>query len=99
LALAWLLMLTYQIFTKTALITIVSFMGSVPSLASLLNSNITVGIFVCAFAWMFVLSSIISNLMFGKQKRIFIQFLVSLVLTLTASGILAAFERGWFGLI
>jgi len=92
LAIAWLLMLTYQIFTKTALTTMVSSMGSVPSLASLLNSNITVGIFVCAFAWMFVLSSIISNLMFGKQRRIFIQFLVSLVLTLTASGIFAALK-------
>ena len=89
---AWLLMLTYQIFTKTALTTVASSLRSVPSLASLLNSNIGVGIFVCAFAWMFVLSSTISNMMFGKQKRIFIQFLVGIVLTLTASGILAALK-------
>ena len=92
LAVAWVLMLTYQIFTKTALTTVVSSMGAVPSLALLLNSNIDVEIFICAFAWMFVLSSTISNLMFGKQKRIFLQFLVGLILTLTASGLLTALK-------
>ena len=31
-------------------------------------------------------------MMFGKQRRIFLQFLVALFLTLTASGILAALK-------
>jgi len=30
--------------------------------------------------------------MFGKQKRVFIQFLIGLILTLTASGILTALK-------
>jgi hypothetical protein len=44
---------------------------------------------------MFVLSTVISNLIFGKQRRIFIQFLIGLVLTLTAS---ALFDTAkWLG--
>jgi hypothetical protein len=86
-------MLTYQIFTHTALSTVaLSLRLPVPALSSLLNSNLTVAVFICAFAWMFLLSSIISNLMFGKQRRIFVQFLIGLILTLTASGILAGLK-------
>jgi hypothetical protein len=85
---AWLLMLSYQIFTKTALTTIaISLHGPSPAFALWLSGNINLAIFVCSFAWMFVLSSVISNLIFGQQKRIFIQFLIGLILTVTASGI------------
>lgn len=91
---AWLLMLTCPIFTKTALTTVASALhASTPFFASSLSSNITVAFFVCSFAWMFVLSSVISGLIFGKQKRIFIQFLIGLVLTLTASQYLMGSKR------
>jgi hypothetical protein len=65
-------------------------------LASSLRSNLGLAVFICSFAWMFVLSSVISTLVFGKQRRIFIQFLIGLVLTLTASGLFdAAKLLGW----
>jgi hypothetical protein len=86
LGIAWLLMFSYQVFTQTALTTVLSSIGGPsPVLASWLHSRIDLAAFVCSFAWMFVLSSIISNLIFGKEKRIFIQFLVSLALTVTAT--------------
>ncbi len=93
---AWVLMLTYQIFTKTALTTVASSLNdAIPYLASTLSSNLGIAVFICSFAWMFVLSTVISNLIFGKQRRIFIQFLIGLVLTLTASGLFDAAK--WFG--
>jgi hypothetical protein len=96
LAAAWVLMLTYQIFTKTALTTMASSLnGAVPYLASTLNQNISLAVFICSFAWMFVLSTVISNLIFGQQRRIFIQFLIGLALTLTASALFDAAK--WFG--
>jgi hypothetical protein len=91
--LAWILMVSYQIFTQTALTTVAfSLNGSVPLLASWINSNANVPIFVCSFAWMFVLSSLISIVMFGKERRLTIQFLVSLALTLTGSALLGLFH-------
>jgi hypothetical protein len=83
--LAWLLMVSYQIFTQSALTTLAS---SVPLLASWINNNADLTGFVCSFAWMFVLSALISVIMFGKERRLTIQFLVSLALTLTGSALL-----------
>ena len=81
-------MLTYQIFTRTALTAVASSLTHpTPTLATWLSSNIALAVFICSFAWMFVLSSVIANLIFGQQKRIFIQFLIGLALTITASGI------------
>jgi len=89
LVLAWVLMVSYQIFTQYALTTVTSSLGSsVPSLASLLSSKADLTIFICSFAWMFVLSALISIFMFGKERRLTIQFLVSLALTLTGSALL-----------
>jgi hypothetical protein len=88
-------MVSYQIFTQAALTTVAfSLNGSVPLLASWINSNANVPIFVCSFAWMFVLSSLISIVMFGKERRLTIQFIVSLALTLTGSAL-----RGLFHLV
>jgi hypothetical protein len=83
--LAWLLMVSYQIFTQTALTTVA---GSVPLLASWINNNAGLTGFICSFAWMFVLSALISVIMFGKERRLTIQFIVSLALTLTGSALL-----------
>jgi len=92
---AWLLMLSYQIFTQTALKTVA---GSAPFLYSALNSNVSVAAFVCSFAWMFVLSSVISGLIFGRQKRIFMQFLIGLILTVTASALFEAIKMAGYDL-
>jgi len=89
LVIAWVLMVSYQIFTRTALTTVASSFGSfVPSMASFINSNADTTIFICSFAWMFVLSALISIIMFGRERRLTIQFIVSLVLTLTGSALL-----------
>lgn len=89
LVLAWVLMVSYQIFTQSALTTVTSSLGvSIPVLASWINSKADLTIFICSFAWMFVLSSLISIFMFGKERRLTIQFLVSLALTLTGSALL-----------
>jgi hypothetical protein len=95
LTVAWFLMLSYQIFTQTALKTVAD---SVPFLSSTLNSNISSAAFVFSFAWMFVLSSVISGLIFGQQKRIFIQFLIGLILTVTASALFEAIKIVGFDL-
>jgi hypothetical protein len=89
LVLAWILMVSYQIFTKSALTTFASSLsGSVPLLAAWINSNADLAIFICSFAWMFVLSALVSIIMFGRERRLTIQFLVSLALTLTGSALL-----------
>jgi hypothetical protein len=87
--LAWVLMVSYQVFTQTALTTLTfSLKDSIPTLATLINSKADVTIFICSFAWMFVLSSLISVLMFGRERRLTIQFLVSLALTFAGSVLL-----------
>jgi hypothetical protein len=89
LAIAWVLIVSYQIFTQSALSTVTSSFGdSIPTLASLINSEANVTVFICSFAWMFVLSALISIIMFGKERRLTIQFSVSLALTLTGSALL-----------
>jgi hypothetical protein len=89
LVLAWILMVSYQIFTKSALTTFASSLnGSVPLLASWINSNADLAIFMCSFAWMFVLSALVSIIMYGRERRLTIQFIVSLALTLTGSTLL-----------
>ena len=89
LIIAWTLMVSYQIFTQTALASVaVGLSGSVPLVASWLSSSPGSAVFICGFAWMFVLSAMISTLMFGRERRLSIQFLVSLVLTLAGSTLL-----------
>jgi hypothetical protein len=89
LVIAWVLIVSYQIFTQSALSTVTSsFGGSIPTLASWINSEANVTVFICSFAWMFVLSALISIIMFGKERRLTIQFSVSLALTLTGSALL-----------
>ena len=91
LIIAWTLMVSYQIFTQTALASVaVSLSGSVPMVASWLRSSSDLAVFICGFAWMFVLSAMVSTLMFGRERRLSIQFLVSLVLTLAGSTLLGA---------
>jgi hypothetical protein len=85
LSVAWALMVSYQIFTETAVKTLVnSFVFYVPLLGNWLNLRIEMVVFIYAFAWVFVLSSIIPQLILGRDKGVFMQFIVCLILTLTA---------------
>ncbi|MCL5877647.1 MAG: hypothetical protein M1540_07540 [Candidatus Bathyarchaeota archaeon] len=83
LSVAWALMVSYQIFTQTAVTTVVDSLAVyVPVLGLWLASRIDMVIFVYAFAWVFVLSSIIPSLILGKERSVFVQFLACLTLTL-----------------
>ncbi len=85
LSVAWTLMVSYQVFTQTAVTTVVNSICSVfPMMSSWLLTRIDMIVFVYAFAWVFVLSSIIPSLILGKERRVFTQFIVVLALTLTA---------------
>jgi hypothetical protein len=82
-------MVSYQIFTQSAINTLAATLGGpVPVLASWLSSGSASAAFICGFAWMFVLSAVVETLMFGKEKRLSFRFLVSLGLTLAGSVLL-----------
>jgi hypothetical protein len=89
LVLAWILIVSYQFFTQSALTTLAS---SIPALATWINSNVNLMVFICSFAWMFVLSALVSLVMFGRERRLTIQFLVSLGLTLAGSALLGLLQ-------
>jgi len=89
LVIAWALMVSYQIFTQTAVKTLASALnGPAPLIATWLNSSSAVATFICGFAWMFVLSAFAQSLMFGRERRLSIQFLISLALTTAGSAVL-----------
>jgi hypothetical protein len=66
-------------------------------IADLLKSESSKAVvtFICGFAWMFVLSAIAQTLMFGRERRLSIQFLVSLALTATGSAVLWLLNVIW----
>ena len=78
-------MISYQIFTETAVTSVVAQINTLmPTIGLLLSSRIDVVIFVYAFAWIFVLSSAIPSAILGRQRGVVIQFFVCLSLTLFA---------------
>jgi ABC-type enterochelin transport system permease subunit len=82
-------MVSYQAFTQTAVKTVASALdGPAPLIASWIDSSSAVTTFICGFAWMFVLSALAQALMFGRERRLSIQFLVSLALTAAGSAVL-----------
>ncbi|MDW8023240.1 MAG: hypothetical protein RMJ15_05850 [Nitrososphaerota archaeon] len=82
---AWILMVSYQMFTHVAVTTLVSYINMFwPFLGTWLTSRVDMINFVFAFAWVFVLSSVIPSIMLGKERSVLIQFLVCLTLTFLA---------------
>jgi len=82
---SWVLTVTYQLFTDTAVKSISSNINLIsPNVGSWLNSNIQTVVFVYAFTWIFVLSSVIPSAILGKQRSTLIQYAVVLTLTLIA---------------
>jgi len=89
LIIAWALMVSYQIFTQRAVESVaLGLKEPVPLIANWLYSSPEVTTFICGFAWMFVLSALAQSLMFGRERRLSIQFLVSLALTAAGSAVL-----------
>jgi hypothetical protein len=84
LSVAWVLMVSYQVFTQTAVTTVVTAISPfVPTAATWLTARMDIIVFIYAFAWVFVLTSIIPSLILGKERSVLVQFFVCLVLTLT----------------
>ncbi len=76
-------MVSYQIFTQTAVKTVVDqLVIYTPFVGSWLLYHLDMVVFVYAFAWVFVLSSIIPGLLLGKERSVFLQFIVCLSLAL-----------------
>jgi len=85
LAVSWVLTVSYQLFTDTAVKSVATNINLFwPTVSSWLNSNIQTVVFVYAFTWIFVLSSVIPSAILGKQRSTIIQYAVVLTLTLIA---------------
>ena len=80
---SWILMISCRLFTSKAVITSLEHINSLhPSIGSWLLSKSDMIIFIYAFAWIFVLSSVIPSLILGKNNGVLIQFIVVLILSL-----------------
>ena len=75
-------MITYQIFTQTAVSTLVTNVNTiVPSVGLWLTSRMDLVVFVYGFAWVFILSSAIPGIILGKERGVLAQFFLCLTLT------------------
>ncbi|MEM3596905.1 MAG: hypothetical protein QXJ53_02065 [Candidatus Bathyarchaeia archaeon] len=82
---AWILLITYQLFTQTAVSTVVSHVKMfLPQVGEWLSYRMDVMVFVHAFAWIFLLSSVIPSVLLGKYRSVLVQFAVCLTLTFLA---------------
>ncbi|MEM3403139.1 MAG: hypothetical protein QXJ17_01105 [Nitrososphaeria archaeon] len=80
---AWTLMITYQVFTQTALSTVLNEINYYwPSIGALLISRIDTIVFIYAFTWVFVISSAMPSVVLGRQKSVILQFFVVMSLTI-----------------
>jgi len=85
LSVAWSLMISYQLFTQTAVATVIAALSTIwPSVAAWMSTRSETIIFIYAFAWVFVLSSVIPSVLLGKGRSVLIQFIVCLTLTFAA---------------
>lgn len=76
-------MISYQLFTKIAVSTSLAHVNLLlPSIGPWLLSKSDMIIFIYAFAWVFVLSSVIPSLLLGQDKSVLVQFVVILTLSL-----------------
>jgi hypothetical protein len=88
LSMSWVLTVSYQLFTDTAVRTIAFNVKSVlPSVSGWLSQNIEMVVFIYAFSWIFVLSSVIPSIILGRERSVLMQFVVCLLLTLLALSI------------
>lgn len=82
---AWSLMVGYQLFTQTAVNSVVENINMIwPSMGEWLLLRVDTLVFVHAFAWIWVLSSLIPSVLVGEERGVLVLFVVCLTLTLTA---------------
>jgi hypothetical protein len=82
---AWTMMVTYQIFTQTAVSTMLtSFNLLWPAIGEWFIPRMDLVIFIYAFSWVFVLASVIPSILLGKERSVLVQFFVCLILALFA---------------
>jgi hypothetical protein len=97
---AWTLLISYQLFTQTAVSTVVTHIKMIwPFVGEWLVYRMDVIVFIYAFAWIFLLSSVIPSFILGKQRSVLIQFVVCLTLAFAAfeiQDLLIAYELGPF---
>jgi len=85
LSISWILMISYQLFTQTAVTTVVAYVSILqPSSSAWLSTRVDIIVFVYAFSWIFVLSSVIPSAILGRERSVLAQFLVCMVLTFLA---------------
>jgi len=73
------------LFTETTVYSILNFINNFwSSGGNFLLSNIDVVVFIHAFAWIFVLSSVIPSVILGKGRSVLLQFILCLTITLVA---------------
>jgi signal transduction histidine kinase len=84
-SIAWILMISYQLFTQTAVTTLISYVSIfLPQIGNWLSLRTDMIVFVYSFAWIFVLSSVIPSAILGRERSVLIQFFMCLTLTLVA---------------
>lgn len=82
---AWILMVSYQLFTEIAVKTVVIYIDMfLPLVGAWLASRMEMMVFIYAFAWVFLLSSAIPSVILGKGRGVLAQFSVCLILTFMA---------------
>jgi len=93
LSVAWTLMISYQLFTETAVTTLVTQINTLlPSVGFWLASRVEMVVFIYAFAWIFLLSSVIPSILLGKGTSVLVQFFVCLTLTFLSFALLDVME-------
>jgi amino acid permease len=89
---SWVLTVGYQLFTDTAVKTIaLNIEGFSPTVAGWLNTNQEIVVFIYAFTWIFVLSNVIPDKLFGEDRSVLVKYFVCLIcaaLTFLAQGFL-----------
>ncbi len=85
LSVSWVLTVSYQLFTDTAVRAVASSINVwSPAAGAWITSNVETIVFVYAFTWIFVLSSVIPSVILGKERGVLAQYIVVLALTLIA---------------
>ena len=83
---SWMLIITHQVFTETAISTIIEkFQTPLSAFGAFPWLSIDVLVFIYSFAWIFVLSSVIPSIILGKERGVLFQFLVVLAITFVSS--------------
>ena len=80
---AWTVMISYQLFVQTAVATVVDsiFMFWPSTTTAWLASRSDMMSFIHAYAWVFVLTSVVPSILLKKRASVLTQFLACLMLT------------------